>query len=475
LGRGTECAALLRLLQRARAGQSGVLVLRGEPGIGKSALLDYTVRAAVGFTITRAGGVQSEIEVAFAALHQVCLPFMDRVDQLPEPQRDAVRIALGLSSGGAPNRLLVGLAILNLLSDAARGRPLLCVIDDAQWLDRGSAQALAFVARRLEADSVAILFGRRLASGHDEIDGLPDLLLHGLAPPDAQKLFETAFPLSLDRDVAERILDEARGNPLAILELPRSVAPAAMAGGFGPLGLPLTGRLEETFQQRVERLPADTQLMLLIAAAEPLGDPVLLWRAAAEVGLGLEAIAAAEANSLLTVGSHVAFRHPIVRSVVYESATPANRRHVHRALAAATDAVLDPDRAAWHRAHAVLGPDESLAEELGRCAGRAQARGGLFASAAFLERAVQLTIDPVRRAERALAAAEDNEFAGAANAALRLLHVAEAGPLDERLRAEADHVRAEVAFATNRGSDVQLGYCSRPPGGWNHSMSCAPG
>jgi hypothetical protein len=210
LGRGTECAALLRLLQRARAGQGGVLVLRGEPGIGKSALLNYAVQAAVGFTVTHAAGVQSEIEVAFAALHQVCLPFMDGVAQLPEPQRDVLRVAFGLSSGAAPNRLLVGLAILNLLSDAARSRPVLCVVDDAQWLDHSSAQALAFVARRLEADSVAMLFGRRVASGHDEIDGLPDLLLRGLTPPNARELFESEFPWSLDRDVAERILDETR-------------------------------------------------------------------------------------------------------------------------------------------------------------------------------------------------------------------------------------------------------------------------
>jgi hypothetical protein len=419
-GRGQQCGVLDGLLADARAGRSRVLVVRGEPGIGKTALLDYAIQSASGFRVARAAGVESEMELAFAALHQLCAPMLDRLERLPGPQHDAVGVAFGLSAGNAPDRFLVGLAVLSLLSKVGEERPLLCLVDDAQWLDRASAQALAFVARRLLADSVALVVGTR--EPIEELTGQPEMLVRGLGNGDARALLGSVLSVPLDERVRDRIVAETRGNPLALLELPRGLTSAQLAGGFGVPDVPgLPGRIEDRFRQRDAALPAASRRLLLVAAAEPTGDPVLVWRAAARLGIGPEAATAAEADGLLAIGARVTFRHPPVRSAVYWAAPLAERRVVHRALAEATDPAADPDRHAWHRAQAAAGPDEDVAFELERSAGRAQARGGLAAAAAFLERSAALTLDPARRAERALATAQAKYQAGAFDTALALL------------------------------------------------------
>jgi DNA-binding CsgD family transcriptional regulator len=453
LDRLPERAALSQLLDASRAGRSGVLVLRGEPGIGKSALLEYAVESAAGLRVARVAGVESEMELAFAALQQLCAPMLDKLEGLPDPQRDALGVAFGLNIGAVPDRFLVGLAALSLLSEAAEQQPLLCVIDDAQWLDRASAQALAFVARRLLAEPVALVFATREPGG--EFGGLPELLVGGLRDGDARELLSSVIRGPLDERVRDRIVAETRGNPLALLELPQGVMPAELAGGFGSPGVPgLPGRIEDSFRRRLEVLPAATQRLMLVAASEPAGEPALVWRAAERLGIGAEAVAPAADAGLLTIGERVSFRHPLVRSAVYRAASPPEQRAVHQALADATDPQADPDRRAWHRAQATLGPDEDVASELERSASRAQARGGLAAAAAFLERAAALTLDPARRAERALAAAQATYQAGAFDATLGLLATAEAGPPDQLRRARADRLRGQIAFASSRGSDA---------------------
>ncbi|GAA1240391.1 LuxR family transcriptional regulator [Pseudonocardia aurantiaca] len=455
LGRGSECEALDRLLEAVQSGESRALVVRGEPGVGKTALLEYLVEQASLCRVARAAGVQSEMELAFAGLHQLCAPMLDQVEQLPTPQRDAVRMAFGLSDGHAPDRFLVGLAVLGLLAEAARERPLVCVVDDAQWLDRASVQALAFVARRLMAESVAMVFAARGPGGVAELAGLPELLVAGLPDDDARALLGSVLRGPVDERVLDRILAETRGNPLALLELPRGLTHAELTGGFGPAGaVALPRQIEDSFRRQLAPLEAGTRQLVLVAAAEPVGDPVLVWRAAERLGIGIEAAAPAAAAGLLEIGARVRFRHPLVRSAIYRAASPEERRSVHRVLAAVTDPEADPDRRAWHAAQAAPGPDEDVAADLERSAGRAQARGGLAAAAAFLERAAELTIDPARRGQRALAAAHDMHQAGSPNAALKLLSLAEASSLDELQRARADMLRAQIAFTVNRGSDA---------------------
>jgi DNA-binding CsgD family transcriptional regulator len=452
-GRKTECAALDRLLAQARAGQSQVLVLRGDAGVGKTALLGYVHEQASGFRVARASGVESEMELAFAGLHQLCTPMLSSLAGLPGPQRDALGTVFGLSTGEAPDRLLVGLAVLGLLSEVAEERPLVCLVDDAQWLDQASAQALAFVARRLLAEPVALVFAVREPSEEQQLGGLPLLTVEGLSGGDARALLDSVTLGRLDERVRDRMVAETRGNPLALLELPRGLSAAELAGGFGLPDAPtLTSRIERSFLRRLQSLPVTTRRFLLAAAAEPIGDVTLLWRAAGRLGIGADAAAPAEAAGLIELGARVRFRHPLLRAAVYRAAAVADRREVHRALAEATDPGADPDRRAWHRAHAAAGPDEAVAGELERSAARAQGRGGVAAAAAFLQRSAELTPDPARRGARALAAAWASFAAGAPDAAYELLAMAELGRLDELQRAELARLRAQMAFAERRGS-----------------------
>jgi DNA-binding CsgD family transcriptional regulator len=452
-GRRDECAVLDRLLDGARAGRSGALVVEGEAGVGKTALLDYAIGSASDLRVLGAVGVESEMELAFAALHQLCAPVLDRLERLPLPQRDALLTTFGLRAGPVPDRFLVGLAVLSLLSEVADERPLVCVVDDAQWLDRASAQCVAFVARRLLAESVVMLFAAREQT--DLLTGLPGLVVGGLRGVDARSLLVSVIPGRLDEGVADELLAETRGNPLALLELPRGLSAAQLAGGFGlPGALSLSGRIEESFVNRLDALPAETQRVLLAAAAEPLGDRALLGRAAERLGITGAALEPAEAAGLIEIEGRVRFRHPLVRSAIYRAAAPNDRRLVHRALGMATDPRVDPDRRAWHLAEAASGPDEDVAAELERAAGRAQARGGLAAAAAFRERSALLTSDPDRRGQRMLAAASAKRDAGALDAALGLLLEVEAGPLDEFGRAYAELLRGQIALEQRRGDEA---------------------
>jgi len=452
-GRRAELRVLDDLVAAVRAGESRVLVVRGEPGMGKTALLDHLAEQASGCRVVRAAGVQSEMELAFAGLHQLCAPMLDHLEAIPVPQRDAVRIAFGIGAGPAPDRFLIGLAVLSLLSEVAAEQPLLCVVDDEQWLDRASALTLGFVARRLAADSVGLVLATRVPG--EELSGLPELAVEGLTLGDARTLLDSVLTGPLDARVREQMVAETHGNPLALLELPRGLTPAELAGGFGlPGTVPLLGRIEESFRRRIEDLPKQSRLLVLAAAAEPTGDSSLVWRAAGRLGIGDQAAAPTAEAGLVEFGAQVRFRHPLVRSAAYRSASAHDLQEVHRALAEATDPAADPDRRAWHRAQATAVPDEDVAAELERSAGRAQARGGLAAAAAFLERAAILTPDPVRRAQRLLAAARAKRDAGALDAALGLLVAVEAGPLGPLQAAELEHMRGQIALDQRRGSDA---------------------
>jgi len=453
VGRQRERDVLDRVLEAARGGHGGVLVVYGDPGVGKTALLEYAAAAAPDFGVARAVGVEGEMELAFAALHQLCSPNLDLIDGLPDPQREALEVALGLSAGRTPDPFLVGLAVLNLLSEAAEERPLLCVIDDAQWLDRASARVLAFVARRLLAERIAMVFAAR--EQIVSLAGFAELQVEPLGHRDARALLDSILPGRLDERVLERIVVETHGNPLALLELPRGLTPAQLAGGFGlPTALPLSTGIEQSFTRRLVRLPRDARQLVLLAAAEPLGDPALLWRAAEQLGIPETAAQAAELEGLLRLDGAVTFRHPLVRSAVYGAAEPTERRKVHLALAEATDREIDPDRRAWHRAQAAASPDEDVAAELELSAARAQARGGFAAAAAFLERATELTPEESRRSRRALAAAQAKLQAGALDDALRLVATAESGVLTELEQARAELLRAQLSFFSTRGNDA---------------------
>jgi ATP/maltotriose-dependent transcriptional regulator MalT len=450
LGRRSERAVLDRLLADVRGGASRVLVVRGEAGVGKTALLQHAIESAPDLRTLRAVGVQSEMELVFAALHQLCVPLLDRLDRIPEPQHRALATVFGLAPGPPPDRFMVGLAVLSLISDLADEQPVLLVVDDAQWLDSATAQTLGFVARRIGAEAVGILFGARAVG--IELHGLSELTVEGLPADDARALLGSAVEFLLDEPVRDRIVAETGGNPLALLELPRGLTATQLAAGFGLLsshGLP--GRIEQSFLRQADSLPAPTRQLLLVAAAEPVGDPVLVQRAADQLGIDA---AFAEIDGLLSLDERVTFRHPLVRSALYGSASATERRAVHLALASATDSATDPDRRAWHLAAAATGPDDDVALELERSADRAQARGGFAAAAAFLQRAVALTRDPGRRTQRALAGAHASLQAGAFGTARALLATAEAGQLDELGRARIDLLRAEAAFAQQRGRDA---------------------
>jgi DNA-binding CsgD family transcriptional regulator len=453
-GRQEECAALDGLLARARLGESAVLVLRGDAGIGKSVLLEHVAERADGCHVARMVGVQAEMELAFAGLHQLCAPLMDAIQTLPAPQQQALRVAFGLQDGDPPNRFLIALATLGLLAEAAEARPLVCLIDDAQWLDRASAQALAFVARRLLAERIAVVFAVREPSDGDELAGLPELRVEGLANDDARALLESVVPGRVDARVRDRVLSETHGNPLALLELPRGLTPAELAGGFALPDAPLTSRIERRFLDRIRALSPETQRLLLTAAAEPLGDAGLLWGAAERLGIAPDAGAPAEAAGLIAFGARARFTHPLVRSAVYRAADPRERRTVHAALAEVTDPVQSADRRAWHHAHATATPDEAVAAELAGSAQRAQRRGGMAAAAAFLERAAELTPDPAQRVDRALDAAQAKLDVADTASAANLLAAARLGPVDALQRARLERLGAQIAFARRRGRDA---------------------
>ncbi|MGW7696471.1 helix-turn-helix transcriptional regulator [Streptomyces asiaticus] len=455
IGRQDEIRRLDGLLQAAREGRGGALVLRGEPGIGKSALLRYLDEAATGFLVMRASGAEFEMELPFAALHQLLAPVTGRLTALPAPHRKALEIAFGLDTG-TPDPFLVGVASLGLLVETVRERPLLCVVDDAQWLDQASAKALAFLARRVSAESIALVFAAREPSHPHELDELPGRSLQGLAESDARALLAAAIRAPLDERVRDRILAEARGNPLALVELPRSAGLAGMAGGFAqPDSVP--GVIEQSFRSRLELLPPAARLLVTVAAADPIGDPGLLWRAA-EL-LDIDAAAAAESVPLVEFGTRIRFSHPLARSAAYRAAGPEERRRAHEALAAVTDPVADPDRRAWHRAQASAGPDEQVAAELEASATRAQERGGVAAAAAFLERSAALTISPVRRAERVLAAVHAKLSVGDFDTAADLLTTVATD--DPSQAARADLLRGRLSFVRRRGDEGPTAYLLR--------------
>ncbi len=453
-GRASECETLRGLISTVQSGTCQVLVLRGEAGVGKSALLGYTSELAAGFRCVQVAGVQSDMELAYAGLQQLCAPLMDHLDGLPQPQRDALNVAFGRGMGPTPDRFLVGLAVLSLMAAAARVEPLLCVIDDAQWLDQVSVQTLGFVARRLLADPVAMVFAVR--NGPDVLAGLPELVIAGLSDDDARELLESVMLGGIDPHIRDRIVAETRGIPLAILEVPRTTSATEVAGGFWISGKRSSaGAIEESFVRRIQSLPEATQRLLLLAAAEPVGDAALFLRAAARLRIPVDALAPAEAAGVIEFGPHMRFQHPLMRSAAYRAADLTDRRAIHRALADATDPASDPDRRAWHAANAAAGPDEAVANELEASAGRAQGRGGVAAAATFLERATVLTSDPAKRGARAIAAAQAKRDAAAPAAAHELLAIAELAPLSDLQRAQAGRLRAKMEFARHRGGDTR--------------------
>jgi DNA-binding CsgD family transcriptional regulator len=458
-GRTGELEILRRLIAKVRSGRSAVLVVRGEPGIGKTELLRQLTVEAPGFWVARVAGVESEMELPFAGLYQLCAPMLGRLGSLAEPQRRGLSVAFGLAAGESPDRFLVALAALSLMAEAAEEQPMLCVVDDAQWLDQASAQVLGFVGRRLLAEPIALVFATRTPTpgdpSADHLAGLPGLRLGGLDDQSARALLATVASGPLDESVRARILEETHGHPLALLELYRGRSAADLAGGFAlPDARDLPERIEQQYAARLAELPDDVRQLILLAAADPAGDPALILRAARLLGLDTGTVNLAAAADLLRFGANVRFRHPLVRSAAYRAAAAADRRAVHEALAAATDAQADPDRRAWHHAHAAAGPDEGVAQELINSADRAKRRGGVAAAAAFWERAVLLTPDPGERAARALTAAEAKYAAGDFEAAQALLVTAELGPQGELGRARVQRMRAQIAFALRRGGDA---------------------
>jgi len=455
IGRTRERERLDAVLAQARNGRSAVLVLRGKPGIGKTALLRYAARQASGLRTTEVDGIQAEMELSFAGIHRLCSPFLDETELLAAPQEKALRVAWGMAAGDAPDRFLVAVAVLNLLSATAEKRPLLCLIDDAQWLDAASVQALGFVARRLVAEPMAMIFSLREPVSTRALDGLPQLPVQGLEEIDARALLSRAMPGPLDDRVRDRIIAETEGNPLALIELSQTMSRSERAGGFAPpAGGDLPSQLQEQYLRRISALPTATQQLMLLAAAEPLGNAALLWRAAERLSLDPGALVPATKAGLLEIDDRVRFHHPLVRSAAYRAASLDERRHVHQALADVSDPELAAERRAWHRALAAAEPDEAVAAELERSAGRAQSRGGLPAAAALLERATALTPHPALQAERALAAAQIGFQAGDFDATRRLLATAESGALGEFQSARAELLRAHLAYASSHGKEA---------------------
>ena len=453
IGRSNEIEALERVLSQAQQGQGEAVIVLGEPGIGKTVLIDITVASAIDFRVLRSTGNEVEMELPFASLQRLCSSILDGLSILPEPQRRALGVAFGLVTGEPPDRMIVGVALVNLLSQLATERTVVCVLDDAQWIDQASAQAITFAARRASSMPVSFIFGARVLT--KELHGIPTMLLDGLRDENARELVNSALMHRMDEQVLERLVAEAHGNPLALLELPRSLSPAQMGGGFGlPVSIPLRGRIEESFRRRLRRLPPSSGQLLLVAAAEPTGESTLIWRAAQLLGIPESAADPPKAERLLDLSAGIVFRHPLVRSAVYGAASALDRRQVHRALADATDPIVDPDRRAWHRAQSTARPDEDIAQELEASAERAHSRGGFAAAAAFMERSTELTPNMKLRAERALRAADAKRVAGDLDAALGLANIAQRGPLDNYQRARLDVLRAEILFASHRGNEA---------------------
>jgi len=453
LGRDDETLVITSLLEGTRNGDGAAIVIHGEPGIGKTAILERAVALARDFNVLRTLGNEAEMELPYASLQDLFRPEIQEVEQLPHPQRCALEVALGRRDGQVPDRLLVGLGLLNLMSLVSTRRPVLCVVDDVQWLDAASAHAIGFAARHVSKDPVAFLLGSRTLT--EEVRGIAELHIGGLEDKDARELLATALPDRLDGGVVDRLIAETHGNPLALLELPRGLTPSQLAGGFGPpVSVTLTGQIEESYRRRLARLSPGSRTLLLIVAADPTGDPGIIWRAASSLGIDEGASETIEDDGLVDFGERVVFRHPLVRSAVYKTANPRNRREAHNALAEATDAVYDPDRKAWHRAQATLHPNEAVADELEASAERAQSRGGYAAAGAFLERSVAFTVDPASRAVRALRAAQAKCMGGALDAASGLVMIAERGPLDDLHQAQLDALLGQIAFARSRGNEV---------------------
>jgi DNA-binding CsgD family transcriptional regulator len=456
-GRRRELAALDQILKDARCGRSGVLVLRGESGVGKTALLEYFLHRASDVHVAHIAGTELEMELAYAGLHQLCGPMLRHLEKLPIPQREALGVAFGLQEGKTPDQFLLAMAVLSLLAESSAKHALLCVIDDVQWLDRASVQVLSFVARRILADPIAMVFAVREPNDERGLAGLPELMVDALDDTDASALLAAAMPGAIDERVRERILAEARGNPLALLQLHTGLTPAELAGGYGlAQSRPLARRIEGSFTVQLRGLPRETRQLLLIAAADPIGNPTSLWRAAELVGLGIDDAAPAEEVDLIAIDTRVRFRHPLVRSAIYRGASLSSRRRAHQALAEAIDPRSDRELRTWHRAQAADAPDEAIAQELEISAEQASRRGGVAAAAAFLDRATHLTPDPAQRARRALAAGRAKLDAGAPDAALELVTIAEAGASDDLQSAQHLLLRARIAFAGHRGGDAPL-------------------
>jgi hypothetical protein len=440
VGRSEESAAVERLLTAARDGAGGALVLRGEAGAGKTALLRRAEQAADGMRIVRVAGVRPETELSFAAVHQLLVPFLDSVRGLPGPQREALSSAFGLAAGPPPDQLLAGIGVMATMASVAEKQPVLCLIDDAQWLDRASADVLGFVARRLSADAIAILFAVRdhENDGVEALTGLPELRLAGLPDDAAHQLLMSVAGQPLDYSVGRQVVAGTAGNPLALTEVGHHLSAAERSGALPlPEPLHLGARLEALLYERVRSLPASARMLLLLAAAEPAAEPGLLWKSAELLGVSQEEGDIPGVTAVIRFDPDVCFLPPMMRSAVYHSAAAGERRRAHQALAAASEALLDPDRRAWHLAAAATGADERAARELASCAERARRRGNWARCAAFLDRAARLTPGPARRAERTLATAEARLNADDPGGAAALAEQAEAQLADPGARARA--------------------------------------
>ncbi|MET0700347.1 MAG: AAA family ATPase [Mycobacterium sp.] len=455
IGRQGEQRLLGELVDGVRHGRSGVVVVRGEPGIGKTALLGDVATRHRDFRVIRINGAETEMELAYSGVQQLCDPLMEFSSRIPSPQRTALEVALGLRSGPVPDRLLVGLAVLTLVSEAGNDHAMMCLIDDAQWVDDASLKVLAIVARRLVADRVAMIFAARDREGAQVLPGFPELRLDGLSATEARNLLNDVFPGQIDERVRETVITEAGGSPLALLELHRALTPEELAGGYGlTTASSRLARIEQTYGRQIRELPSATRLLLLIAAAEPAGRPAWLWAAADLLGVGIATAAPAEGVKLVTANGGISFRHPLIRSVVYQHASLPDRRRVHAALASAIGDDDAREHRAWHRAQAAAAPDEDVAAELEYCAARAGARGGSAAAATFLATAASLTPEARHRTQRALSAAAAKLDAGAQEAAGQLLAMALQAPPDEFADARIELLRTQLALSTTPITDA---------------------